>query len=354
MQVVLGYSEPILEDGDFPPQFRDDLEKVNQAARSGADRVRALLMFSRKTRTNPKPLNLNRRIRQVHKLLERTIPKMIAIELVLSDGLPAINADATQIEQVLMNLSVNVRGAISERGKIVIATENVHILNESSIAHLGIKAGHYVLLGVSDTGKGMEKDTLEHIFEPFYTTKASGEGTGLGLAMVYGIVEQHRSHIRCYSRPSQGTIFKICFPALACEAKSGVPNARPPTHHGSETILLVDDEALIRELGARILSRAGYKVIQAPNGSEALALYESRGHEISLVILDLIMPQMGGKECLEELLKLNPNSKIVNASGHLPNGSTKETISDGVKGFINKLDDMRRVLEVVRSVLDSE
>ena len=211
-----------------------------------------------------------------------------------------------------------------------------------------------MLLTVTDTGSGIDKETLQHIFEPFYTTKAVGEGTGLGLAMVHGIVKQHGGHIKCYSEPGHGTTFKIYFPALISEEEEAQVIERPMPRGGSETVLLVDDEEFIRDLGSRILEKAGYTVITAANGKEALDVYERRGDEIALVLLDLMMPEMGGKQCLEELLSLNPSVRVIIASGYSASGPTKEALEAGAKGFVNKPYDMRQVREVVRQVLDAE
>ena len=278
---------------------------------------------------------------------------MIEIELVLADDLAAINADPTQMEQVLMNLAVNARDAMPEGGRVIIKTENVHLDEHYCKTHLEARPGRYVLLSVSDTGQGMDKETVQHIFEPFFTTKGPGEGTGLGLAMVYGIVKQHGGHVMCYSEPSHGTTFKMYFPALVSGGELRETVARAVPLGGFETILLVDDEELIRDLGSRILTKAGYKVITASNGREALDVYQAHGDEISVLILDLIMPEMGGKRCLEELLKMNSEARVLIASGYSLNGSTKAALTVGAKGFVAKPYDVRQLLGTVRDVLDS-
>jgi two-component system, cell cycle sensor histidine kinase and response regulator CckA len=353
LQVVLGYSELVLSEDDLPARFRDDLGRINQAAKNGADLVQRLLTFSRKTEARPRPLNLNKQIEQLKKMLSRTLPKMIDIELSLAEDLIAINADPTQIEQVLMNLAVNARDAMPEGGRLTIKTENGTLDESYAKTHLGAKPGCYVLLSVSDTGQGMDKETLQHIFEPFFTTKGPGEGTGLGLAMVYGIVRQHGGYITCYSELGEGTTFRMHFPALASTEELRETEGKTFPLGGSETILLVDDEQLVRDLGARILSKAGYEVIQASNGKEALDIYKARGQEISLVILDLIMPEMAGRQCLEGLLNINPAVKVVIASGYSADGRTRELLNSMGKEFIRKPYDIREVLEVVRSVLDA-
>lgn len=287
-------------------------------------------------------------------MLYRTIPKMIAIELVLAEDLAAINADPTQIDQILMNLAVNARDAMPEGGRLTINTENVDLDREYAKTHPGVAPGRYVLLAVSDTGTGMDKETVEHIFEPFFTTKRPGDGTGLGLALVYGIVKQHGGSIACYSERGRGTTFKMYFPALVSNEKFEVPQTRPLPRGGSETILLVDDEELLRDLGSRILTKAGYQVITACHGREALEVYRERGDEISLVILDLIMPEMGGVQCLEGLLALDPSVRVVIASGYSADGTTNDTLASKTKGFIDKPYEISQVLEVVRDTLDQE
>lgn len=352
LQVVLGYSELMLMDTKLDSRVRDDLGKMNQAARTGADLVQSLLTFSRKTESKPRPLNLNHQIERLKKLLSRTVPKMIEIQLNLDGDAAAISADPTQIEQVMMNLAINARDAMPDGGKLLIETQNATLDKDYCGMHLGATPGDHVLLQFSDTGKGMDRDTLEHIFEPFYTTKGPGEGTGLGLAMVYGIVKQHGGHVMCYSELGQGTTFKIFFPALPADSQVERAPLKPRLQGGTETILLVDDEVLIRDLGKRMLNRAGYTVVTAANGHEALEVYRNRRNDIALVILDLIMPEMGGKQCLEEILKINPGAAVIVASGYSAQGPTKEALEGGAKGFVSKPFDMGRLLQTVRRILD--
>jgi PAS domain S-box-containing protein len=354
LQVVLGYSDLVLADDDLPDQFRNDLEKILLAGRNGADLVRRLLTFSRKSEPKPLDLDLNQRIRQTRKLLKRTVPKMIDIDLVLAEDLAGIHADPTQIDQVLMNLAVNARDAMPGGGTLVIETANVVLDDEYARSHLEAEPGRYVLLQVSDTGSGMDRETLEHIFEPFYTTKGPGEGTGLGLAMVFGIVKQHHGFINCYSEAGHGSAFKIYLPAVRSETQSDQPVVTAIPQGGTETILLVDDEELIRDLGKRVLRKAGYTVLTASNGKEALELYRKEQSRIALVILDLIMPEMGGKECLERLLEINPTMKALIASGYSADGPIKGVSATGSKGFVAKPFDVRQVLELIRKALDEE
>jgi two-component system cell cycle sensor histidine kinase/response regulator CckA len=200
----------------------------------------------------------------------------------------------------------------------------------------------------------MDKEVLEHIFEPFYTTKEADEGTGLGLAMVFGIVKSHKGHITCYSEPGAGTTFKIYLPAIVREIERDVAVSLPMPAFGTETILLVDDEKSIRKVGERMLRMAGYTVLTATNGREALEVYRSSRERIALVLLDLMMPEMGGKQCLEELLKMDPNVKVVIASGYSANGPTHDALASGAKRFVDKPYDIRQVLGAVREVLDAQ
>ena len=354
LQVILGYSELLPAFPDITPKALDGLEKMNQAARSGADLVKRLLMFSRKTEINLRPLNLNRVIVKADKMWERTIPKMIDIELSLADNLQAVNADATQIEQVLMNLVINARDAMPDGGKLRIETKNVYIEPGRSNGYPDFKTGWQVLLRVSDNGIGMDAETVGRIFEPFFTTKEIAKSTGLGLAVVYGIVQQHGGHITCKSEPFRGTTFEIHFPALRAEEQKIEEDIQDgPTTGGSETVLIVDDEEQVRFLASEILSEAGYEVIEAANGEEALLLYEKYTQEIGLIVLDLIMPIMGGEQCLRELIKVNPSVRVVISSGQPTNGPIEEYLELGATAFITKPYDARGLLNIVRSSLDA-
>jgi len=355
LTMVLGYSELLLSDKPIGHTDRADLEKIAEAGRRGADLVRGLLAFSRKSEIKPRRVDMNFQVDQLTKILDRTIPKMIEIDLILADDLAGIYADSTQMDQILMNLAVNARDAMPAGGKLTFETANVTLDEEYCKFHPGSKPGAYVLLTVSDTGVGMDEETLQHIFEPFFTTKESGDGTGLGLAMVYGIVKQHNGYIVCYSELEQGTAFKIYLPALIEEAPDSAPiMERRMPGGGTETILLVDDEEPLIVLGKTILSRAGYTVLTASNGQEALELYERERRKISLVILDFSMPKMGGKECLDQLLKIDPKAKVLIASGFSVNGPVKAAMQSGAKEILSKPYEMRRLLKVVREVLDTD
>jgi len=352
LTVVMGFSELLLAEKDRKHKEYPDLQKIFHAAKSGADLVQRLLMFSRKSDPKPTPMNLNKQIVQVEKLLRRTIPKMVDISLDLSPDLPAINADKSQVEQVLMNLAVNARDAMPDVGKLTVRTSVVTLDEEYCRLHLEATPGEYVLLEVADTGHGIDQETIGHIFEPFFTTKEVGRGTGLGLATVYGIVKQHNGHITVYSEVGKGTTFRVYLPTIPSDVEPELEDSGIMPAFGTETVLLVDDEELVRELGARILTKQGYTVLQAENGRQALSVFKSKRSQISLVILDLIMPVMGGTECLEELLRIDPRVNVLLASGFSADASVKESIEMSAKGFVSKPFRVRELLRDVRKVLD--
>jgi PAS domain S-box-containing protein len=352
LQVTQGFSELLLAEKDEGDPERSDLLKIFHAAKHGADLVQRLLTFSRKVEPKPIPLDLNRHITNMAKLLQRTIPKMIDIQLELAGNLPDVSVDPSQLQQVLMNLAVNARDAMPDGGKLTIETRIATVDDEMCKLNVGAKPGEYVLLRVSDNGHGMDQETIDHIFEPFYTTKEVGRGTGLGLAMVYGIVKQHDGFIRCQSSLGRGATFEIFLPAIESEAQSDEKEVPNGPLQGTETVLLVDDEENVRDLGTRILNRAGYKVLTASNGKEALTLFRNRKNSISLVVLDLIMPEMGGGACLRELLKIAPQTKVLIASGQSDGSSTEELIKLGARGFAAKPFRVVEMLRLVRSILD--
>ena len=353
LQVVLGYSGMLLTNKTLHSREHDNLQKINSAARRGTGLVRELLTFSRKTVTSPRPLNLNDQVTEASNLLERTIPRMIKIELRLAEDLAVIQADPTQMEQIILNLAINARDAMPDGGILTIETRNVVLDDEYCKTQLGAKPGCNVMLSVTDSGHGMDEKILEHIFEPFYTTKDIGKGTGLGLSMVYGIVKQHEGYISCKSQPGHGTTFRIYFPPVEKEEEQEqVDDSIPPG--GTETVLLVDDDEFVLELGSDYLRQSGYSVLTASNGREALDIYQRKQSDISLVILDLIMPEMGGKLCFRELIKIRPDVKVVITSGHPSGGTIKDAMMLGARDFVGKPYDVRELLNKVRQVLDAD
>lgn len=354
LQVIIGYSDFMLEQKKEVDEDVTDIQKIYDAGQRGADLVKGLMAFSRQEQAKLVPVNLNDEARKIEHLLYHTIPKNIVIELHLEQPPRLIKADPSQIGQILMNLAINSKDAMPEGGKLVIETQNVDLGDDYCGRHIRVTPGSYVLLSVSDTGAGMDSEILSHIFEPFFTTKGAGKGTGLGLATVYGIVKQHDSHIFCYSEPGYGTTFKIYFPIINGEEEPVSQSDDAATTGGTETILLVDDDEDIRGLGARIMEQEGYSVITAQNGKEGLEIYKKVGDRIDLILLDLIMPVMDGKLCLEEILKINPGAKVLLASGYSPNGSARTLISRGAKGFVSKPFLRKELLVTIREVLNAK
>jgi CheY-like chemotaxis protein len=279
---------------------------------------------------------------------------MIAVELRLSQALLPIKADPVQLEQILMNLGVNARDAMPEGGVLSFETQNLTVDRDAGMALQLPEAGEYVLLRVSDTGHGMDNACKDRIFEPFFTTKEVGKGTGLGLAMVYGIVQNHSGRILCTSSPGKGATFDVYFPALRKkELKTEADLSRGNVTGGEETILLVDDEDSILDIGSDMLQRFGYRVATAVSGEAAIAIYKRAPRNIDLVILDINMPGMGGNRCLKELIDINPHAKVIIASGYASNGYEKDALEAGAVGFIGKPYKMAEMLKMVRRVLDA-
>ncbi|MBU2547574.1 MAG: response regulator, partial [Proteobacteria bacterium] len=356
LQAIAGYTELLLVDKDEGHPDLKRLKTIERATQKARVLTRQLLTFSRKMQSDLRPTDLNAEIEQVAVLLERTIPRMIRIELKLAGDLRNINADRIQLEQVIMNLGINASQAMPDGGLLAIETQNVYLDETYSLAHFEVSPGDYVLLTVTDTGQGMDEETVLRIFEPFFTTKDLGQGTGLGLAVAYGIVKNHAGHIHCYSEPGRGTSFRIYLPALEVGVKlimdSRTLAARLPL--GDETILFVDDDPLIVSVGQGLLERQGYRVIKAMNGEEAIEVYQELGRTIDLVVLDLSMPGMGGVRCLKELLEINPGVKVLIASGYSSEASMQETLDAGARGYIGKPFGLAELANSVREIIDSD
>lgn len=355
MQAISGYTQLMLWDrSPNDPDFHN-LRAIENAAERASKLTRQLLTFSRKVPSRLKPVNINAEIVNVLKIIERTIPKMIRIERQLAPDLKMVNADRSQIEQVLMNLGINASRAMPDGGRLVFETRNVDLDHVYCQSHLEAREGPHVLISVSDTGHGMDPETRRRIFDPFFTTREIGQGSGLGLAMVYGIVKNHSGHILCDSEPGTGTAFKMYLPAItplpAAEAKKAeAETALPP---GIETILVVDDEPLILDLAETVLRRYGYRVLRAENGEQALSVMAAQAASVHLVILDLNMPGMGGHSCLEAMTTRYPDVPVLVASGYSPNGWVAETVAAGAAGFIGKPYQLNEMLQVVRDIIAS-
>jgi signal transduction histidine kinase/ActR/RegA family two-component response regulator len=354
LQAISSYGQFILIKESVSRQTQHCLSRIEDSVAKGAALIRQLLTFSRKIESRLVPLDLNEELQRVSDLFERTLPKRISIELDLCQDIRRINADALQLEQILMNFAVNARDAMPRGGKLVFATRIMKVDESCAGSYLGIQPGHYVRLSVTDSGMGMEKETVEHIFEPFYTTKEVGKGTGLGLAMVYGIVKNHGGYIYCTSAPNRGTTFDVFLPVLDREpAREQIRELRELERNGgSETILLVDDDELIRIVGKEMLASHGYSVVMADCGEDALEIY--RSERIDLVILDMEMPGMGGFQCLQKLMNIDRNAKVIVASGYVDDVINEKVQKAGAKGFIGKPYQLGRLLSGIRKSLDQK
>jgi PAS domain S-box-containing protein len=353
LQAISGYTQLLLmkkneQDPDYP-----SLQAIQKSGDRAAQLVRELLQFSRKADSKRTPMELNLEVEQAISILERTISKMVDIELHLDRDLWTVNADPVQFEQILLNLGSNAADAMPDGGKLVIETENIALDEDYADNHLGALPGRYVLLTVSDTGHGMDTATLEKIFDPFFTTKEIGKGTGLGLASVYGIVKSHGGYITCDSNVGRGTTFRIYLPAMEqTEADENNDLVAKTPQSGTETVLLIDDEESIRDVASYALEEFGYSTLTASTGEEGLAQYSAKHHEIDLVIMDIGMPGMGGHKCLQQLLQINPAAKVLIASGYPIDGPAKKTVEAGAAGYVGKPYQLADLLNKVREILD--
>ncbi|TVR03345.1 MAG: PAS domain S-box protein [Desulfovibrionales bacterium] len=353
LHTMRGNIELLAKNESLDSQGRTRLQTATRSMDRAAQLIQQLLLFGRKTGSRRMNVDLNQEVEDVVRVLERTIPRMVALELRLDPSVSPLFADPVQIEQVLLNLARNAVDAMPDGGTLMVETKNV-VLDEAFImSHPGSSAGLHVLLTVTDTGCGMDKEIMEHIFDPFFTTKEVGKGTGLGLASVYGIVKAHGGYIQCYSEPNQGTTFRVYLPVLNHgDTATAEPLRQAPNQGGNETILVVDDEPEIRELTREALEVLGYSVKMAVKGEQALDIYKEHGKAIDLVLLDLNMPGMGGYRCLQELLQLDPAVKVVIASGYTANAQGRDALSSGAKAFLNKPYQLKELAAMMREVLD--
>jgi two-component system, cell cycle sensor histidine kinase and response regulator CckA len=316
LQAINGYAEIVLDEIPEGSTGRTEIQEIARAGQRAARLVGQLLTFSRRQILQPENLNMNRVVDEFLKLLNRVIGEHIQIDFSPGRPIGTVRADRVQMEQVLMNLCLNARDAMPKGGLLKIETANVAVDEEFHRTHPWAPPGQYVQISVSDTGCGMDADTRERIFEPFFTTKGLGKGTGLGLAMVYGIIKQHEGAIQVYSEPGMGSTFTVFLPAKG-QAESGPAIKREiSVRGGSETLLLAEDDETVRTLAQKILRGAGYKVLIAADGSEALRVFRQHAAEIDLVMLDMIMPQLSGRAVSEEIRKDYPQLPVLFASGY--------------------------------------
>ena len=316
LSVVLGYTALMLEDVPVDQPMHADLQEVVRAAERAAELTRQLLAFSRHNVTERRTLDVNGVVGGMSKMLRRILPEDIDLQMSAAAPGAAVDGDAGQIENILMNLAVNARDAMPTGGRLTIETSNVELDEEFTRSHFGAKPGPHVMIAVSDTGIGMDKQTRARIFEPFFTTKAQGKGTGLGLSTVFGIVQQYGGVIWVYSELGRGTTFKIFIPRAASAAIAAGEKHGARLTRGTETILLAEDEAQVRAVAAGILRRGGYRVVEAASPTEALVLCQEHPGAIDLLVTDLVMPQMNGNELAARLRTLRPGLKVLYMSGY--------------------------------------
>lgn len=359
LAVILNYSSFAIEAVQKLPADREeyrvllnDVEQVQRAAERGAELTHQLLAFGRREVVSPRVLDLDDVVAGVGELLRRAIGEHVELETSLSGTLLPVLADAGQIEQVLVNLAVNARDALPSGGILTIDTANVAVDEDYATQHPGLSLGAHVRLRVSDNGVGMERDVKDHVFEPFFTTKPRGEGSGLGLATVYGIITQAGGSVSVYSEPGMGTTVSILLPVTNEKAPVTTPRGSPSDHGGGETILVVEDEGAMREVSRRILARSGYQVLVAANGPEAIRLAEVHRGQIDLLLSDVIMPHMLGKEVAEIVVRSSPDVKVLFMSGYAqPILTSQGTLESGVQ-LIEKPFTAEGLTQRIREVLD--
>ncbi len=355
LQTISGYTQLLIHDPDRSKTDLTKLTAIQRSVRSSCELIDQLLMFSRKIESKLTPTDLNREVIQIQKLLERTIPRMIHIQLKLDPNLGIINADPAQIEQVIMNLSINASHAMPAGGRLAILTENLSLNETFCKQNLGATPGDFVRLRVKDSGVGMTKQIIDHIFEPFFTTKFPGKGTGLGLSMVHGIIKNHKGFIACKSIPNQGTIFDIYFPMLKMDTATMTLHVSEETKMigGCESILMIDDDADNLDVGKTMLERFGYTVLTAIDSKGALKQFISASNRIDLTVLDLNMPGTGGQPILRTILGIDPDAKVLIASG-FSGLAVKHALAAGAAGYIRKPFEMKELLNEVRKLIDQK
>ena len=352
LTAIKSYSELLLE--SLPPEdeLRSDVDEIRKAADRAATLTRQLLAFSRKQMLQPRVINLNVIIPGMEQMLRRLLVADVELTTSLDPALAPVTADPGQVEQILMNLVVNARDAMPDGGRVLIQTANAELDDTLVDQQDQAQPGRYVMLSVSDTGCGMDRDTQSRIFEPFFTTKGGTTGTGLGLSTVYGIVKQSGGHIWVYSEVGQGTTFKIYLPRVEAEEHAPPEGAAAVlASRGTETILLVDDEEAVRRPVRKILERTGYTVLEASNGAEAILLCEQHGPSIDLVITDVMMPGMTGGELVQHLHRVLPGARVLFTSGYTDDEIVRRGLLDAQRAFIQKPFTLRALVAKVREVL---
>jgi CheY-like chemotaxis protein len=353
LTAIQGYGELTLRRLEYDDPVRHHIEEIMKAGDRSADLTRQLLAFSRQQILQPVVLDLNEVITDTVKMLQRLIGEDVHLVTTLNPKSGRVKVDPGQITQIIINLAVNARDAMPQGGNLTIETALVDLDEVNARQHASIIPGAHVMLAVSDTGIGIDDETQSHIFEPFYTTKEVGQGTGLGLATVYGIVKQSGGYIWFYSEVGVGTTFKVYLPRVVEQVEAvEIKNASDELLTGTETILLVEDEEMVRGLTRQILEECGYTVLEAQNGVEALAVCEKHHGQIDLLMTDVVMPQMGGRELAEKLAHIYPQMQILFTSGYTDDAVVRHGVIEVGTNFIQKPFALDALARKIREVLD--
>jgi CheY-like chemotaxis protein len=353
LTAILGHCDILLRRLPEEEPARKGIEEIRIAGERAAGLTRQLLAYSRRQVLKPQVIDLNSSVTTMIPMLRRLIGENIELNPALQSDLGHVEADPSQIEQIIMNLVVNARDSMPRGGRVVVETSNADLDETFAKKHAPTRPGSYVMLAVSDTGIGMDEATQERIFEPFFTTKQLGQGTGLGLATVYGIVKQSDGYIWVYSEPGKGSTFKIYLPRVDADVfheKEG--EAAPPLPSGSETVLLVEDDRTVRLLASEMLEMNGYTVLEARDGREALDLVRHHGHPIDLLLTDVVMPQMSGRELAEGIASIHPGIRVLYMSGYTDGVIAHHGVLDAGVAYLQKPFTADFLARKVREVLD--
>jgi CheY-like chemotaxis protein len=340
-----------LREGD---PMRDDLLEIKKAGERAAELTKQLLMFSRNQMIEQRVRDVRQILGGIEKMIRRLLGADVELTLLPSTSVGRVTADAGQVEQIVMNLVVNARDAMPQGGKLVIETRNVELDAEYAEAHAGVSPGSYVMLALTDTGVGMTKEVQGRVFEPFFTTKEKGKGTGLGLSTVANIVRQRGGHVWVYSEPGKGTTFRVYLPRIGGGA-SERPSSIPPSAasgKGNETILLVEDDEQVRAVACSILRRQGYRVLEAGNGGEALMVCEQHASPIHLLLTDVVLPKMSGRQIAERLLAIRPKMKVLFMSGYTDEAVHQHGVLESDAACLQKPLTPEALSRTVRDLLD--
>jgi len=351
LMVISGYTEVMLDQLTLGHPLYAKAEAIQQASDRATTLTRQLLAFSRKQLLELKVIDVNAIVADMERLLRPLIGEDIELTTSLAPAVGCTRADAGQLEQVIMNLVVNAKDAMPNGGKICIRTTSVTLDDTYRPENTFIKHGPYVMISVSDTGQGMDRETQARIFEPFFTTKEKGKGTGLGLSTVYGIIKQSGGYVFVQSELGRGTVFTIYFPRVDEPSEALAAPASLAAVGGTETILLVEDEESVRQLVRETLESRGYHVLEAPNGQDALAVASSHPDTIHLIITDVVMPGMSGHELVQQLLPVRPGAKVLYLSGYAEDAFASPLPADGKKTFLQKPFTLQSLSRKVREVL---